>query len=161
MGSKVKITLGKARQGDKNTKYFHSSATKRYIKNLIEGVRDKDGVWRALPKDITTVLINYYKSFFSSSNQTMSQAILECLPCVITDEMNFFLSHDFDESEVTVALQQMVPLKASGPDGMAPLFYKHFWGTASEPRCHIIHFSMAKLWYLAFVLESYLYISHP
>ena len=33
-----------ARQGDKNTKYFHSYATKRYKKNLIEGVRDGCGI---------------------------------------------------------------------------------------------------------------------
>ena len=33
-----------ARQGDKNTKYFHSYATKRCKKNLIEGVRDGGGI---------------------------------------------------------------------------------------------------------------------
>ena len=33
-----------ARQGDKNTKYFHSYATKRYKKNFIEGVRDGGGI---------------------------------------------------------------------------------------------------------------------
>ena len=33
-----------ARQGDKNTKYSHSYAMKRYKKNLIEGVRDGGGI---------------------------------------------------------------------------------------------------------------------
>ncbi|XP_075645469.1 uncharacterized protein LOC142616517 [Castanea sativa] len=32
-----------ARQGDKNWNYFHSCATKRYQKNLIEGLRDEEG----------------------------------------------------------------------------------------------------------------------
>ena len=35
-----------ARQGDRNTKYFHSCATRRYRKNVIEGIRDDDDRWR-------------------------------------------------------------------------------------------------------------------
>lgn len=62
----------------------------------------------------------------------MSQVVLESVPSVIIEEMNFFLSRDFDTSEVAAALQQMAPLKALGPDGMPPLFYQHFWGTANQ-----------------------------
>ena len=36
---------------------------------------------------------------------------------------------EFSELEVKEALNQMAPLKASGPDGMPPLFYQHFWST--------------------------------
>ena len=32
------------------------------------------------------------------------------------------------EWEIQEALDQMVPLKALGSDGMPPLFYQHFWG---------------------------------
>lgn len=35
-----------ARQGDKNSKYFHTCSTKRHRKNLIEGMRDKEGSWK-------------------------------------------------------------------------------------------------------------------
>ena len=34
---------------------------------------------------------------------------------------------EFSESEVHVALNQMAPLKAPGPDGMPPIFYQHYW----------------------------------
>lgn len=34
-----------ARQGDKNIKYFHSCAKRRYRKNMIGGIRDKEGKW--------------------------------------------------------------------------------------------------------------------
>ena len=109
--------------------YFHNYATKRHRKNLIERVRDEDGVWRDLPEDIKMVMINYYKDLFSSTNLTGSQVVLDCVPSVIIEEMNSFLSREFEESEVATALQQMAPLKAPGPDGMPPLFYQHFWGT--------------------------------
>lgn len=57
-----------AREGDRNTKYFHDCATKRYRKNLIKGIRDEDGVWRVQQEEIGSVLVNYYKSlcFFGS-----------------------------------------------------------------------------------------------
>lgn len=31
-----------AKQGDRNTKYFHSCATRRYRKNMIKGIRDEE-----------------------------------------------------------------------------------------------------------------------
>lgn len=31
-----------------------------------------------------------------------------------------------------MALKQMYPLKAPGPDDMPPLFFQHFWNTCSE-----------------------------
>ena len=34
---------------------------------------------------------------------------------------------EFMEWEIHVALKQMAPLKAPGPDGMPFLFYQHFW----------------------------------
>ena len=112
-----------ARQGDKNTKYFHSCATKRYRKNLIEGVRDGDGNWKAHPEEIAQVFVSYFNTLFSSLGHNGFARVLELVPNVITDEMNASLSHAFDASEVQVALQLMAPLKTPGPDGMPPLFY--------------------------------------
>ena len=112
-----------ARQGDKNTKYFHSCATKRYRKNLIEGVRDGDGNWKAHPEEIAQVFVSYFNTLFSSLGHNGFARVLELVPNVITDEMYSSLSRAFDASEVQVALQQTAPLKPLGPDGMPPLFY--------------------------------------
>ncbi|KAK9988593.1 hypothetical protein SO802_028832 [Lithocarpus litseifolius] len=118
-----------ARQWDKNSKYFHSCATKRYRKNLIEGLRAGDGSWKNKPEEIAKVLVNYYQSLFTFMGQMDSSRVLECVLQVITYEMNALLSQKFEVNEVEMALQQMALLKAPGLDGMPPLFYQHFRST--------------------------------
>ena len=115
-----------ARQGDRNTKYFHSYATKRYRKNLIGGVRDYEGICKVHPEEIALVFVDYYKTLFSSSRHIEVSRVLECVPTMIMDEMNSLLCHAFEASEVNVALQQMNPLKAPRSDVLPPLFYQHF-----------------------------------
>ena len=121
-----------ARQGDKNSRYFHSCATKRYRKILIEGMRDEKGSWKTNSEDFTEILVSYYHSLFNSTGHLDSSQVWECVPRVITNEMNALLCQKFEVHEVEVALQQMAPLKAPGPDRMPPLFYQHFWGTVSH-----------------------------
>ena len=41
--------------------------------------------------------------------------------------MNTLLGREFTRVEVDVALSQMAPLKAPGPDGMPPIFFQHYW----------------------------------
>ena len=54
----------------------------------------------------------------------------ECLNAVhikVTEDMNVVLSSEFTAEEVKVALFQMGPTKAPGPDDMNALFYQKFW----------------------------------
>ena len=53
----------------------------------------------------------------------------ECLNVVesrVTDDMREFLSTQYTAEEVQVALFQMGPTKAPGPDGMNALFYQKY-----------------------------------
>ena len=63
-----------ANEGDKNTKYFHCCASKRFRKNSMEGIRDEDGVWRTGQEEMGEVMVNYYKSLFASMEGNVSQA---------------------------------------------------------------------------------------
>ena len=42
---------------------------------------------------------------------------------VVTEDMNKEPVGDFTQNEIKLALNQMAPLKAPGPDGMPPIFY--------------------------------------
>ena len=42
-------------------------------------------------------------------------------------DMNASLIENFQAWEVELALKQMVPLKASGPNGVPPLFFQNYW----------------------------------
>ena len=103
-----------ANQGDKNSKYFHCCATKRFWKNTLEGIRDEEGVWRTTKEDVGEVMVNYYKSLFTSTKGIVSASMLECVLTMIDEEMNATLYKEFEVWEVISALQQMAPLKAPG-----------------------------------------------
>ncbi|XP_075636851.1 uncharacterized protein LOC142609107 [Castanea sativa] len=118
--------------GDKNTRYFHSCATKRFRKNSMEGIRDEGGVWRTSQEDIGEVMVNYYKSLYTSTDRRVSTGILDFVSTLIDEEMNESLCREFEASEVASALQQMAPLEEPSPDGMPPLFYQHFWSTVNN-----------------------------
>ena len=55
--------------------------------------------------------------------------------------MNATLTEEFKALEVEVALKQIAPLKASGPDGMPPLFYQNLWDlVSSDVTSTVLHF---------------------
>ena len=75
-----------ARNGDRNTKYFHSRATRRFRRNKVEGIRDEEGNWRDQQHDISIVLVDYFKDLFSSCEANGSQDV-DVLSCVLLSLM--------------------------------------------------------------------------
>ena len=55
---------------------------------MIEGIRYEDSIWRVQPNAISTVVVIYYKTLFSSTEQRVAPNVLSCMPTVIDDEMN-------------------------------------------------------------------------
>ena len=72
------------------------------------------------------VFVDFYTKLFSSSGVTNIDRVLEGVQKVVTDDMNAELQKLYTKEEVDVAIKQMAPSKAPGPDGMPPLFYQSF-----------------------------------
>jgi hypothetical protein len=113
--------------GDHNTKYFHCQATNRRRRNHIYGIRDQAGVWQSQDEAVENIIVGYYRDLFTTSHLGDFDEILRGVDRVVTNEMNLQLDSEFTEGEVEYALKQMGPLKAPGPDGMAPIFYQQYW----------------------------------
>ena len=76
---------------------------------------------------IKDIVVDYFHSLFSSSHPTKQSDIFETIKPSVTQEMNEQLLKPFIREQVEVALHQMEPITAPGPDGMPPLFYQSFW----------------------------------
>jgi hypothetical protein len=63
------------RHGDRNTKFFHASATQRRSRNLISKIVDAQGGECNTLEGIEHAFVSYYKALFTSANP---QTIEEC-----------------------------------------------------------------------------------
>lgn len=71
---------------------------------------------------------NYFANLFTTTNPSQAQleAVLQNMPRKVTEEMNKELERPFTAEEILVALSQMCPTKAPGPNEFpAAFFQKH------------------------------------
>ena len=77
--------------------------------------------------NVVALLVDYLTGLFTTANPCSIESILQHVPRTVIEEMNTLLGREFTREEVDVALSQMAPLKALGPDGMPPIFFQHYW----------------------------------
>ena len=129
------------KDGDRNTRFFHSKASQRRRKNYIKGLYDKDGQWCTNPSRVEGIVLEFYQALFTSQNPENFDEILAQMPRLVTDEMNNDLMTKFQKEEVETALKQMAPLKSPSLDGMPPIFYQHYWSlVGNDVIDDILHF---------------------
>ncbi|KAL3839206.1 hypothetical protein ACJIZ3_023797 [Penstemon smallii] len=117
------------REGDRNTRYFHSRASGRQKKNEIRGIRKEDGSWCKTEPEIEKVIVDYFSDIFTSSQPSEFELdlVLRALRSRVSFEDNQYLLQPYTADEVTQALFSMYPLKSPGPDGFPPLFFQKYW----------------------------------
>ena len=78
------------------------------------------------------MIVEYYNKLFTTSNPHDIEEVVQFTKQVVTKDMNSCLIRNFSKDEVEIALKQMAPLKASGPDGMPPIFFQHYWESIGD-----------------------------
>ena len=109
--------------GDSNMKYFHNRASQRFRQNSIFELCDSDRVLALGEENVSAMIVDFYSKLFSSSNSWDMEMVVQHTKRVVSSDMNDGLVEAFTKEEVEIALKQMAPLKAPGPDGMPPLFF--------------------------------------
>lgn len=59
-------------------------------------------------------------------------SILDNINCTVIEDMNIMLNAAYTWGEIAMALKQMDPLKALGPNGLPPIFFQHYWGVTGN-----------------------------
>ena len=77
-------------------------------------------------------------SLFTSSQPRNFSDIMDVVQPSVTEDMNTQLLRPFLREEVEVAIKEMKPTTAPGPDGMPPLFYQSFWSLIGEDICSTV-----------------------
>ena len=78
------------KEGDKNTKFFHSKASSRKRKKKIRGIETERGNWTKDEREVEKEFCDCFAGLFKSSNPTHEQleaTLASSVPKVL-DEMN-------------------------------------------------------------------------
>lgn len=130
MAIAFKTTLVEGRQP--KYKLLPWKASQRFRRNSVKQLRNSNGEWCEGDDQIGGLFTEYFRTLFSSSNPSQVEVVLDTIPRTVIDTMNAGLVKVFTRQEVDIALKQMVPLKASGSDGMPPIFYQHYWNSIGD-----------------------------
>uniref|UniRef100_A0A2N9HFG8 Endonuclease/exonuclease/phosphatase domain-containing protein n=1 Tax=Fagus sylvatica TaxID=28930 RepID=A0A2N9HFG8_FAGSY len=84
------------------------------------------------------VITNYFGNMFTSSNPSSIDLVVNSVDQVVTPEMNDILLQPVTEDEVKIAVFQIPPSKAPGPDGMIALFFQKYWHVLSADITYVV-----------------------
>lgn len=120
--------LNYLRFGDKNTRFFHITATQRRQRNLILRLKNEQDEWISHPKGISAIIRNHFSDIFSDPIHSCNfDNVLRSTSNKISAEQNVRLCRGICIEEIKSAVFELGSLKAPGPDGFPGLFYQKYW----------------------------------
>ena len=75
---------------------------------------------------------NFYNNLYTSEGVTNIDQVLQTVPVKVTQAVNNLLNAPYSYEEVKVALFQMFPTKAPGPDGFPAHFFQRHWDVCGQ-----------------------------
>ncbi|KAA3483857.1 reverse transcriptase [Gossypium australe] len=90
-------------QGDRNTKYFHSTTLVRRKRNKIEGLKNEMGTWITEPTDLKNIAVGYFQKLFTPEREMHSNNLRSSFPDLLEHEKEA-LRRDFTREDIRTAL---------------------------------------------------------
>lgn len=128
--------------GDKNTRFFHASTIQRRGRNRIQRIQDKDGVSVEGQQQLFNLILTHFREVYSSDRPVLDPKCLDCIPRLVTTQMNDCLTRRVSSDEIKLTLDSLGAMKAAGPDGLNGLFFQKNWGTVKEDVTEKLWFSL-------------------
>ena len=75
------------KNGDRNTKFFHSKTTQRRKKNHINGIKNSQGQWVEELEEVVEVASDYFDNLFSAGVANQMEECLNTVSNEVTDNM--------------------------------------------------------------------------
>lgn len=119
------------RDGDRNTKFFHASASARKKVNRILSLEDDAGNKVTDSNGMRMLGQNYFHDLFQQQSSDTTP-VIGVMRHSISDDDNNSLTTPFTKDEFRVAMFSMHPDKCPGPNGYSPGIYQHFWNICSD-----------------------------
>jgi exonuclease III len=123
------------KEGERNTNFFHRAMTHRRYINRITQLEDDQGTPIRDHDQIAEELNSFYQDLLTETNVNREEAIQKVtrhIPRLINSEQNTTLMRPITQSEVNLAVKDMPPGKAPGPDGFTTDFFHYCWDMIKE-----------------------------
>ncbi|XP_059071121.1 uncharacterized protein LOC131863720 [Cryptomeria japonica] len=114
-------------EGDRNTKFFHSSSKLKRLRNRISCIIDSNGNNLMDEDDIAAEAVRFFKSLLTAEPVVVDDEFVNSIPPLVSQEDNRMLMAPFSLAELKEIVFSMHPEKASGPDGFTALFFQKCW----------------------------------
>lgn len=127
---KQKSRIKWLKDGEKNTKFFHSTTIQHRMNNNITHILNEQGDKQETHEEIEREFVNYFKKAHQEPQINRSNAIEKItrhIPKLIIEEHNQLLLRPIELQEVEAAVYQLKDGKALGPNGFTSNFFHKFW----------------------------------
>ncbi|XP_059073186.1 uncharacterized protein LOC131874003 [Cryptomeria japonica] len=114
-------------EGDRNTKFFHSSSKLKRLRNRISYITDSNGNTLVDEEEIASEAVRFFKSLLTVDPVALDNEIVHSIPSLVSQEDNKMLMAPFTLAELKEIVFSMHPEKVLGLDGFTALFFPKCW----------------------------------
>ena len=129
---KQKTQLQWFKDGDTNSKYFHSIIRGRRRKLFVHKIINEEGEWIQEEEEIAQNVCDHFEKIFTGEEKVINGNTLECIPRMVSQEHNNHLTNLPNMEELKEVICSMNPTSAAGPDDMNGYFFQKCWNIIKD-----------------------------